>query len=481
MNRKQIINVLLSLSMVFMAVMPMNGVIALAAEAAEGATAGITASAEPEEIGEATETVAEEIMSDDTAGPEESQAADTSDDMRTDSAETAMTVEEEDAAEEVQRDAMEYGSDDTSGSNDYDFPVIVITDPVPPGGHITDNLFLPASAKVTTTNVASGLKVRWEPVQDAKEYVVYRGSTLIKRTSKTEITDTDLKYDNGKKFTHKVAAVSRTGTISAKVRTSTYYRLLPVGIKSLKSPSAGKMTVIYDKNGKGSGYVVRFGLKSDMSDAKVITVKDPAATTKTFSGLQEGKTYYVQVRSYKIENGIRYYSGYCTTKTVTIAQKASSPQVSFSGSQTIAAGTTRRLYVKNAGSAAVSVTKSSDAVRISKDATSYIITGNKAGSATVTVKAGSVTKSFNITVLSDDQIAQRVYERVLRECPGCRLWDHMRDGKTLVVSMHIKSIGEGAIASDIMVNLQTGRAEIGLDQEFMDEWNIGVPKSFQVW
>ena len=438
MNRKQIINVLLSLSMVFMAVMPMNGVIALAAEAAEGATAGITASAEPEEIGEAPETVAEEIMSDDTAGPEESQAADTSDDMRTDSAETAMTVEEEDAAEEVQRDAMEYGSDDTSGSNDYDFPVIVITDPVPPGGHITDNLFLPASAKVTTTNVASGLKVRWEPVQDAKEYVVYRGSTLIKRTSKTEITDTDLKYDNGKKFTHKVAAVSRTGTISAKVRTSTYYRLLPVGIKSLKSPSAGKMTVTYDKNGKGSGYVVRFGLKSDMSDAKVITVKDPATTTKTFSGLQEGKTYYVQVRSYKIENGIRYYSGYCTTKTVTIAQKASSPQVSFSGSQTIAAGTTRRLYVKNAGSAAVSVTKSADAVRISKDATSYIITGNKAGSATVTVKAGSVTKSFNITVLSDDQIAQRVYERVLRECPGCRLWDHMRDGKTLVVSMHVK-------------------------------------------
>ena len=56
MNRKQIINVLLSLSMVFMAVMPMNGVIALAAEAAEGATAGITASADPEEIGKAPET-----------------------------------------------------------------------------------------------------------------------------------------------------------------------------------------------------------------------------------------------------------------------------------------------------------------------------------------------------------------------------------------------------------------------------------------
>ena len=360
-----------------------------------------------------------------------------------------------------------------NGNDAQLFKFVAVTDPV--------EAPLPASSKVTTTNVASGLKVRWEPVSGAKEYVVYRGSTQIKRTSKTEITDTDVKYDNGKKFTHKAAGVSKTGKISTNVRTSTYYRLLPVGIKALKSPSAGKMTVTYDKNGKGSGYVVRFGLKSDMSDAKVITVKDPAVTTKTFTGLQEGKLYYVQVRSYKIENGIRYYSGYCTTKTVTIAQKAASAQISFSGSQTIAVGTTRRLYVKNAGSASVSVTKSSDAVRISKDSTSYIVTGNKAGSATVTVKAGSVTKSFKITVLSDDQIAQRVYERVLKECPGCRLWDHERDGKTLVVGMHIKSIGEGAIASDIRVNLQTGRAEIDLDQEFMNEWNIGVPKSFMIW
>ena len=28
--------------------------------------------------------------------------------------------------------------------------------------------------------------------------------------------------------------------------------------------------------------------------------------------------YYVQVRTYKIEEGIRYYSGYCTTKSITI-------------------------------------------------------------------------------------------------------------------------------------------------------------------
>lgn len=54
--------------------------------------------------------------------------------------------------------------------------------------------------------------------------------------------------------------------------------------------------------------------------AKVITVKGENTTSKTFGGLVKGKTYYVQVRTYKIENGVRYYSGYCTTKTVKITK-----------------------------------------------------------------------------------------------------------------------------------------------------------------
>ena len=80
------------------------------------------------------------------------------------------------------------------------------------------------------------------------------------------------------------------------------------------------MTVTYDRNSKAHGYVVRYGLKSDMSDAKVITVKGADTTSRTFSGLTKGKSYYVQVRTCTLENGVRYYSGYCTTKTVKIAK-----------------------------------------------------------------------------------------------------------------------------------------------------------------
>ena len=80
------------------------------------------------------------------------------------------------------------------------------------------------------------------------------------------------------------------------------------------------MTVSYDYSRGGSGYVVRYGLKSDMSDAKVVTVKGENTTSRTFGGMKKGNTYFVQVRTYKLDNGVRYYSGYCTTKKITIAK-----------------------------------------------------------------------------------------------------------------------------------------------------------------
>ena len=176
------------------------------------------------------------------------------------------------------------------------------------------------TSKVTTTNVASGIKVSWEKVPGATSYLVYRGSKQIFKTSALAVTDKEVKYNSGSKYVYKVVATTKDVGDSTEARTATMYRLMPVGIKSLTNPSAGKMTVTYDKSSGSSGYVVRYGLKSDMSDAKVITVKGEATTSRTFSGMQKGKTYYVQVRTYKIDNGVRYYSGYCTTKKIRIAK-----------------------------------------------------------------------------------------------------------------------------------------------------------------
>ena len=182
------------------------------------------------------------------------------------------------------------------------------------------------SGKVTVYNVAQGIKVTWLKVPDATSYYIYRddldgkGYKFLFRTSALEVTDLEVRYQLGKKFRYKVLATSKYGGDAEGFRTSTYYRLMPTGITSVKNTGAGKMTVTYDKSSGGSGYVVRYGLKKDMSDAKVITVKGENTTTRTFSGLRKGQTYYVQARTYKIEDGIRYYSGYCLTKTVKIVK-----------------------------------------------------------------------------------------------------------------------------------------------------------------
>ena len=189
-------------------------------------------------------------------------------------------------------------------------------------GQITRTfLILPgASSKVTCTNVASGIKVSWNKVDGATSYFVYRDDKFLFRTSALEVTDKEVKYNTGTKYTYRVIASTKDVGNSTKARTAKMFRLMPVGIKSLTNPSAGKMTVSYDKCKGCYGYVVRYGLKSDMSDANVVTVKGDNTLSRTFSGMKKGKTYYVQVRTYMLEYGVRYYSGYCTTKTIKITK-----------------------------------------------------------------------------------------------------------------------------------------------------------------
>lgn len=180
-----------------------------------------------------------------------------------------------------------------------------------------------ATTHVGLTNVASGIKVYWEAVEGARYYKVYRGTEFLFATSRLYATDTGVKGANGNKYTYRVvASTTKDSGIgdSTVMRTGTGYRLIPVGITLLTNPAAGKMAVSYGQNDKSTGYVIRFGLRQDMSDAKVITVQGAGTLQRVLSGVIRGKTYYVQVRTYKLENGVRYYSGYCTTKSLRITR-----------------------------------------------------------------------------------------------------------------------------------------------------------------
>lgn len=180
-------------------------------------------------------------------------------------------------------------------------------------------LILPgAPAKVTCKNLADGIKISWEKVEGATSYYVYRDDKLLFRESRLERLDREVKYECGKKYTYRVIATTKDVGNSTRSRTCKMFRLMPVKITKLSNPSAGKLKVEYDKSPGCYGYVVRYGLKSDMSDASVVSVKGENTLSRVFNGAKKGKTYYVQVRTYMLEFGLRYYSGYCTTQKITI-------------------------------------------------------------------------------------------------------------------------------------------------------------------
>ena len=181
---------------------------------------------------------------------------------------------------------------------------------------------LPSPTHVELTNRAAGVKISWDQVPGARYYKVYRDDTFLFATSRLYATDTGVRTKNGKKFTYKVVASTTKNALgdSNRQRTATGYRILPSGIKSLQNSEPGKMTVTYGQNSAATGYVIRFSRNREMSDAKVITVKDADTLSRTFSGLTQGATYYVQMRAYKLVNNIRYYSQYSTIRSLTIAK-----------------------------------------------------------------------------------------------------------------------------------------------------------------
>ena len=66
-----------------------------------------------------------------------------------------------------------------------------------------------------------------------------------------------------------------------------------------------------------TGYQVRYSAKASMTGAKIKTVKGYAKTSVKVKGLKAKKKYYVQVRTYKVVNGVKYYSAWSARKAVT--------------------------------------------------------------------------------------------------------------------------------------------------------------------
>jgi len=54
-----------------------------------------------------------------------------------------------------------------------------------------------------------------------------------------------------------------------------------------------------------------------MKGAKIVSVTKSKTTAKTIKQLKSKKKYWVQVRTYKTVNGVKYFSGWSAKKAIT--------------------------------------------------------------------------------------------------------------------------------------------------------------------
>ncbi|WP_026658422.1 hypothetical protein [Butyrivibrio sp. AC2005] len=96
-----------------------------------------------------------------------------------------------------------------------------------------------------------------------------------------------------------------------------------IKIRNAESPAKKTAKVTIKKAKDVDGYEVRFSTSKDFDKnvktksvkAKKITFKDKKGTIEK-SGLKSGKKYYVQVRTYVKENGVKYYSDWSKSKKI---------------------------------------------------------------------------------------------------------------------------------------------------------------------
>lgn len=153
-------------------------------------------------------------------------------------------------------------------------------------------------------------------VTGAAGYLVYRGSTLLKKITKgSTLTFTDTKAKNGVKTIYKIVATASTGN-STLSKTVTFYPLTRPTIYSPTSKKAKKITVKWKKNAKASGYEIQYSLKPGFSGAKKAAAGKTSTSKVLTSQVKSGKTYYVRIRAFITVGGRKTYSVWSDVKKI---------------------------------------------------------------------------------------------------------------------------------------------------------------------
>ncbi|MCR4842902.1 MAG: hypothetical protein K5840_06550 [Eubacterium sp.] len=171
----------------------------------------------------------------------------------------------------------------------------------------------------TVKNTSEGIYVSWSKVMGANRYRIYRKQgkngiwRLVGVSDMSDRSFTDESVSNGKGYHYSVQACYvnsgtwKTGYLS---HTGKYCKCLDrpdISSVSRSGSSYSKAKVTWDKNGKVTGYQVRYTVGS-----KTYTVwaKGSSRVSKLIKHLKKGKTATIKVRAYRKVSGVKYYSAW---------------------------------------------------------------------------------------------------------------------------------------------------------------------------
>lgn len=96
------------------------------------------------------------------------------------------------------------------------------------------------------------------------------------------------------------------------------YKILPrpTTISKLAADKKGFTATIRKQATQTTGYQLRYSTSEDMSGAKTVTIADNTICKKQITKLKAKQKYYVQVRTYTLKDGKKYYSAWSNAKSI---------------------------------------------------------------------------------------------------------------------------------------------------------------------
>ncbi|MBR4906232.1 MAG: caspase family protein [Clostridia bacterium] len=199
-------------------------------------------------------------------------------------------------------------------------------------------IYLPATTNTYVENVNDGVKVKWDPVEGAAGYVIYRrawssttngwtsfgrwnnttGTTYIDGTDESHKVYAGTRYQYGVKayFERRVDPISGA-TIGGNIGDNynlglvgplkTTVRITTRELTKLVSDSK-KITAYWSPSKNFTGYQVQRATDAAFKkNVNTIKISDPTKSSTVLNSLTDGTLYYVRVRSYHEFEGMTYF------------------------------------------------------------------------------------------------------------------------------------------------------------------------------